>query len=91
MDAHYGVYTALLMTGFLGSLGHCLGMCGPLVMMVSLRRQTRGLAAAPHYVLYHAARIAVYACLGAVAGLTGLLCRIHCQRDGGASEYDRAV
>ena len=73
MNADYGIYTALLVTGFLGSLGHCLGMCGPLVMMVSLRRQTRGLAAAPHYVLYHAARIAVYACLGAIAGMLAAL------------------
>jgi sulfite exporter TauE/SafE len=68
-----GVYGALLLSGLLGSLGHCLGMCGPLVVMAGLQFRTRGLAAFPHHLLYHGARIGVYAFLGVVVGGIGSL------------------
>jgi sulfite exporter TauE/SafE len=67
------VYVVLLVSGLVGSLGHCLGMCGPLVLMVGLQLQTRGLAAVPHHVLYHLARVGVYALLGAIVGAVGSL------------------
>ena len=63
-----GMYGALFVTGLLGSVGHCLGMCGPLVMMLGLRLRARGLASVPYHLTYHASRIAVYALLGATAG-----------------------
>jgi sulfite exporter TauE/SafE len=66
-----GALGALFLTGLLGSLGHCLGMCGPLVMMVSARSQVSGMAGVFRHVLYHSARIAVYAGLGVVAGSVG--------------------
>jgi sulfite exporter TauE/SafE len=68
-----GVYGALLLSGLLGSLGHCLGMCGPLVVMAGLQFQTRGLTAFPHHLLYHGARIGVYVFLGVVVGGIGSL------------------
>ena len=53
------------MVGF----GHCVGMCGPLAVSLSLSlRQEKVLI--PH-LLYHAGRITTYALLGAVVGLTG--------------------
>jgi sulfite exporter TauE/SafE len=67
------VYGVLLLSGFVGSLGHCLGMCGPLVLMVGLQLPARGLAAAPYHLLYHLARVAVYALLGAIVGAVGSL------------------
>jgi sulfite exporter TauE/SafE len=67
------VYGVLLLSGFVGSLGHCLGMCGPLVLMVGLQLRTRGLAALPYHLLYHLARVAVYALLGAIVGAVGSL------------------
>jgi sulfite exporter TauE/SafE len=67
------MYGVLLLSGLVGSLGHCLGMCGPLVLMVGLQLQTRGLAAVPHHLLYHLARVAVYALLGAIVGAVGSL------------------
>ncbi|MBU0496192.1 MAG: sulfite exporter TauE/SafE family protein [Chloroflexi bacterium] len=73
MDPDIGMYGVLLLSGLLGSLGHCLGMCGPLVMMVGLQLPARGLAAWPYHLLYHGARIAVYALLGAVVGAIGSL------------------
>ena len=73
MQLPTNLYTALLLTGLLGSLGHCLGMCGPLVMMVGVRFGAQGSAALPNHLLYHAARISVYALLGATAGGVGSL------------------
>ena len=60
--------TALVMGLFSG--GHCLGMCGPLVLAlpVSERGFTSALAAR---VLYNAGRIFTYALLGAVVGGLG--------------------
>jgi sulfite exporter TauE/SafE len=67
------VYAALLLSGLLGSMGHCLGMCGPLVMMVGLQFKSRGLAAFLRHLLYHGARISTYALLGMVVGGIGSL------------------
>ncbi|MEJ2301817.1 MAG: sulfite exporter TauE/SafE family protein [Anaerolineales bacterium] len=66
--------SALFLSGLLGSLGHCLGMCGPLVLMVGA--QFGGVAwtrALPRYLLYHASRIVVYGLLGSIAGVLGSL------------------
>ena len=59
-------------TGFLGSFGHCVGMCGPLVASLALaaaplgpRRSLGGQLA------YHAGRVTTYGAVGAVMGLTG--------------------
>jgi sulfite exporter TauE/SafE len=73
MQLPTNLYTALLLTGLLGSLGHCLGMCGPLVMMVGVRFRAQGAAALPKHFLYHAARISVYTLLGAIVGEIGSL------------------
>jgi len=64
----------LFFSGLLGSLGHCLGMCGPLVLMVGA--QFSGLSwqgLLPRYLAYHGARIGVYFLLGAVVGVIGSL------------------
>jgi sulfite exporter TauE/SafE len=73
MESHTSLYSVLLLSGFLGSLGHCLGMCGPLVIMVGLQFNTRGPGALPYHLLYHSTRIAVYALLGAIVGGIGSL------------------
>jgi sulfite exporter TauE/SafE len=73
MNPNISVYGALLLSGLLGSLGHCLGMCGPLVIMVGLQLRARGSAALPRHLVYHAARIAIYALLGSVVGGIGSL------------------
>jgi uncharacterized protein len=67
-----GPVVMALVTGFLGSFGHCVGMCGPLVGTLALaaaplgaRRSLSGQLA------YHAGRVTTYAFLGAVMGVTG--------------------
>jgi sulfite exporter TauE/SafE len=63
---------AAFVTGLLGSFGHCLAMCGPLVGSLALaagpggaRRSLAGQLA------YHAGRITTYGAIGAAMGLTG--------------------
>jgi hypothetical protein len=73
------VHGVLFVSGLLGSLGHCLGMCGPLVLVVSLHHKARGWARVPVLGMYHVARVIVYALLGAIAGGVGSLFRL----DGG--------
>ncbi len=65
------VLLVLLLTGLAGSLGHCLGMCGPLVILAGARYPRQGLAAAPLHLLYHAGRILVYGLMGFVAAALG--------------------
>jgi uncharacterized protein len=56
---------SLLMLGLVGT-GHCIGMCGPLV--VALPGQTGRIG--PH-LAYHAGRLATYAMIGALMGAMG--------------------
>lgn len=73
MSSHAGTFGALLLSGLVGSLGHCIGMCGPLVLMVGLQMERKGLAAIPQFLLYHASRIIVYGVMGAIVGGLGAL------------------
>ncbi|MCG6892431.1 MAG: sulfite exporter TauE/SafE family protein [Desulfobacteraceae bacterium] len=56
---------AMFLLGILGS-GHCVGMCGPLV--VAFPAACRGML--PH-VFYHIGRVAAYTCIGAFLGGVG--------------------
>lgn len=59
---------AALLLGLLGSLGHCVGMCGPVSVLIGRGRAlSRGQLA-----LAHLGRLSTYALLGAAAGLLGL-------------------
>lgn len=56
---------ALFLLGLLGT-GHCIGMCGPLV--VALPGQVGRFSA---HLAYHAGRLITYGVIGALMGLTG--------------------
>lgn len=58
-----------LTTGLFIGMGHCLGMCGPIVVAFSLRIESKT-AFVPH-LLYHLGRITTYGILGAVTAMTG--------------------
>jgi sulfite exporter TauE/SafE len=62
------VLLAGLLLGMAGGV-HCLGMCGPLVLVARGPSVPSGGAA--QFFAYHGSRIAVYLLLGALAGLTG--------------------
>ena len=58
-----------LLTGLTIGFGHCIGMCGPLVISYSLNLRDKH-ATVPH-LFYHSGRILTYTLLGAVMGATG--------------------
>lgn len=77
VENHGGLMSTLFLTGLVGSLSHCTGMCGPFVLsQVAARmeaiplermsewRRLSGAALLP----YHAGRAVTYIGLGAVAG-----------------------
>jgi len=67
-------YSLALMTGLLGGFGHCIGMCGPIVVSQNLARR-EGSQTLPAKLLlglqYHAGRLITYSLIGAVMGLSG--------------------
>jgi sulfite exporter TauE/SafE len=73
MEILPGILATLLLSGFLGSLGHCLGMCGPLNLMVATKTRKNNLPMLQSFSLYHAARMGVYALLGVMVGALGSL------------------
>jgi sulfite exporter TauE/SafE len=71
VDFETRTFGALFLSGLLGSLGHCLGMCGPLVTMFGVQLKARRLAGLPYHLLYHTSRTGVYALFGALVGGLG--------------------
>lgn len=72
MGIEWSALGALFFSGLSGGLGHCLGMCGPLTLMVGARFPQKSLSfSVAGYLLYHAGRVLVYAGLGFLVGLLG--------------------
>ncbi len=63
------LYPVFLATGFSVGFGHCIGMCGPIVVSLSLNQKGRHLYL-PH-ILYNAGRVITYSLLGGLMGATG--------------------
>lgn len=63
------LYLIFLTTGFTVGFGHCIGMCGPLVVSLSLNLKGKNLFL-PH-LLYNTGRVITYTVLGGVMGATG--------------------
>lgn len=61
---HLDLY-AMLMLGLMGT-GHCIGMCGPLVLAFPARTEKF----APH-LFYHLGRVTTYIAMGALMGTVG--------------------
>ena len=62
-------YLLVFAAGALGSFGHCIGMCGPLVAAFSLPLGERRIL--PANLFYHLGRVTTYSMIGGVTGLTG--------------------
>jgi uncharacterized protein len=58
-----------LVTGFTVGFGHCIGMCGPIVVSLSLNLKGKDVLV-PH-LLYNLGRVITYAILGGLAGILG--------------------
>ena len=63
------LYLIFLTTGFTVGFGHCIGMCGPLVVSLSLNLKGKNLFL-PH-MLYNTGRVITYTMLGGIMGASG--------------------
>ncbi|MBE9161608.1 sulfite exporter TauE/SafE family protein [Tychonema sp. LEGE 06208] len=78
--------------GFLGSFGHCAGMCGPLTVAFSLSNSRKEkLATFRFHLLLNLGRIAAYAVVGAAIGGLGSALIAGGQMAGTGSEFRRAI
>ena len=63
------LYIIYLSTGFTVGFGHCVGMCGPIVVSLSLNLSEKGVIL-PN-LLYNSGRILTYMLMGSVMGASG--------------------
>ena len=63
------LYPIFLLTGFMVGFGHCIGMCGPIVVSLSLNFKDKNFFIA--HMLYNSGRVITYSILGGVMGATG--------------------
>jgi hypothetical protein len=68
------LFLLYLSTGFTIGFGHCIGMCGPIVVSFSLNLKEKSIFIPQ--LLYHLGRITTYAILGAVVAAAGSLTMI---------------
>ncbi len=69
----WGTVAALGIMGLVGSFGHCVGMCGPLVILAGSRFPTQGVSSLPYHLLYNLAKALVYTLLGFLTGWLGAM------------------
>ena len=74
MSSIEALYFVFITTGFAVGFGHCIGMCGPIVVSLSLNLKNRSIFL-PH-LFYHSGRIITYGVLGGVMGVTGSFTRV---------------
>ena len=68
------IFLLYLSTGFTIGFGHCIGMCGPIMVSFSLNLKEKNILAPQ--LLYHLGRIITYAILGGVVAAAGSLTMI---------------
>ena len=69
MSSTRPLFLILLATGFSVGFGHCIGMCGPIVVSLSLK--LKGERIILSHLLYNGGRLTTYIILGGLMGLTG--------------------
>lgn len=69
MSSSHLLYLTLFTTGLTVGFGHCIGMCGPIVVSLSLNIKKERVFIS--HILYNAGRVTMYAFLGGLMGLTG--------------------
>jgi uncharacterized protein len=67
--------------GLLGSVGHCAGMCGPIVASFGMSQAKHGGRMWPRHLLFQAGRVTTYAALGAAIGFVGGFARLQTIQD----------
>lgn len=68
-------YLLAITTGILGGFGHCIGMCGPIVISYTMANRSDAknsiLGRLSPHLLYNLGRITTYGIIGAIMGLSG--------------------
>ena len=67
--------------GLLGSLGHCAGMCGPIVATFGMAQARREGPSWPRHLLFQLGRVVTYAILGGAIGFLGGFARLQTVQD----------
>ncbi len=67
--------------GLLGSLGHCAGMCGPIVAAFGLSQAKHGGSTWSRHLRFQLGRITTYAILGGLIGFLGGFARLQTMQD----------
>ena len=67
--------------GVLGSIGHCAGMCGPIVASFGVAQAKHGGRIWLRHLLFQVGRITTYAMLGALIGFVGGFARLQTLQD----------
>jgi sulfite exporter TauE/SafE len=67
--------------GVLGSIGHCAGMCGPIVASFGFSQAKHGGRLWPRHLVFQLGRVTTYALLGAAMGWVGGFARIQTVQD----------
>ncbi len=67
--------------GLLGSVGHCAGMCGPLVAAFGMAQARQGGRLWVRHLLFQLGRVSTYALLGAAIGWAGGFARLQTLED----------
>jgi uncharacterized protein len=62
------IYFLMFTSGLLGSFGHCIGMCGPIVASYCVTLKSRGMLA--HF-FFNYGRVTTYTILGGIMGVSG--------------------
>ena len=74
MSSTETIYFILFSSGFMVGFGHCLGMCGPI--LVSLSLSLKGQRVLVPHLLYNVGRVTTYGLLGGIMGVTGSFTRV---------------
>ncbi|HEU4950631.1 MAG TPA: sulfite exporter TauE/SafE family protein [Holophagaceae bacterium] len=67
--------------GLLGSIGHCAGMCGPIVAAFGMAQARHGGRLWPRHLVFQLGRVTTYAVLGAAIGFVGGFARLQTVQD----------
>ena len=67
--------------GLLGSIGHCAGMCGPIVAAFGVAQARHGGRLWPRHLVFQLGRVTTYTVLGAAIGFVGGFARLQTLQD----------
>ncbi len=65
------VYILIFLSGLLGGIGHCIGMCGPLIATYTISIGLSPFDRLKPHLMYHSGRLMSYGLIGGAMGFSG--------------------